>query len=267
MSFLQQVCAEAAERVAEDLEHEDDASLRRRASAMPPARSLAQALGGDGVAVITEVKRASPSRGHMADIDDPVALARAYVAGGAAAISVLTEPEHFEGSLDDLEAIAAAVDVPVLRKDFIVDAYQIWQARAAGASAVLLIVAALDDDDLAALMIVADEAGLECLVETHSADEIARAVSAHETAGSHRPLVLGVNARDLKTLEVDRDHIARVRRDVDLPTGALLVAESGIRGADDVRAYAVVGADAVLVGEHVATADDPAAAVAALVRR
>lgn len=264
-NFLRQVCAEALERVADDIEHEDDADLRRRALATPPPPYFADALAGEGIAVITEVKRASPSRGHMADIADPAALARAYVAGGAAVISVLTEPAHFEGSLDDLVEVAASVAVPVLRKDFIVDAYQVWQARAAGAAAVLLIVAALDDDALPELMGAADEAGLDCLVETHSAEEILRAVAAHDIAATGRRLVLGVNARDLTTLEVDRDHIARVREHVDLPLGALLVAESGIRGPDDVAAYAAVGADAVLVGEHVATTADPASAVRALV--
>lgn len=265
--FLQQVCAEARDRVAAAVADEPLDALRVRALASPSPPSFAGALAGPAgqPRVITEVKRASPSRGHMADIPDPVALARQYAAGGAAAISVLTEPAHFEGHLDDLVAISAAVDAPTLRKDFIVDAHQVWQARAAGAAAVLLIVAALDDDDLTALQQVADEAGLDCLVETHSAEEVARAVAAHRRAATGRRLVLGVNARDLVTLEVDRDHIARVRAAADLPEGALLVAESGIRGPDDVRAYAAVGADAVLVGEHVATAVDPTAAVRELV--
>ena len=261
--FLQQVCAEARDRIAADAAEEPLAALTRRALATPAPASFADALSGPAgrPRVITEIKRASPSRGHMADIPDPVALARQYVAGGAAAISVLTEPAHFEGHLEDLVAVSAAVDVPTLRKDFVVDAHQVWQARAAGAAAVLLIVAALDDDDLADLQRVADDAGLDCLVETHSAAEVARAVAAHARAATGRRLVLGVNARDLVTLEVDRDHIARVRAAADLPEGALLVAESGIRGPDDVRAYADLGADAVLVGEHVATAPDPTAAV------
>ncbi|CAN5237824.1 indole-3-glycerol phosphate synthase TrpC [soil metagenome] len=265
--FLQQVCAEAVQRVDADRSGEDDADLRRRALRTPPPPSFADALAGEGMAVITEVKRASPSRGHMTDIPDAAALASAYVRGGAAAISVLTEPAHFEGALGDLIAVAAAVEVPVLRKDFVIDDYQVWQARAAGAAAVLLIVAALEDTALTDLMAAADQAGLDTLVETHSAGEIARAVAAHAAcrfAGPPRRLVLGVNARDLVTLEVDRDHIARVRRDADLPQGALLVAESGIRGPADVVAYAAVGADAVLVGEHVATAPDPEVAVSAL---
>ncbi len=263
--FLQTVCAEALERVAADRAEEADDTLIARAQATPAPPGFAAALAQPGVRVITEVKRASPSRGHMSDIPDAAALARQYVDGGAAAISVLTEPAHFEGALADLVAVSAAVAAPTLRKDFIVDAYQVWQARAAGAAAVLLIVAALDDATLTDLVMAADTAGLDVLVETHSAEEIRRAVQAHRAADTGRTLVLGVNARDLVTLEVDRDHIARVREQADLPSDALLVAESGIRGPEDVAAYRTVGADAVLVGEHVATAPDPQVAVAALV--
>lgn len=265
--FLQQVCAEARDRVAAAAAAEPLDAVKVRARQTPPPPSFTDALAGPAgrPRVITEIKRASPSRGHMAEIADPVALALQYAAGGAAAISVLTEPVHFEGHLDDLVAVSAAVTVPTLRKDFVIDAHQVWEARGAGAAAVLLIVAALGDDDLATLQREADAAGLDCLVETHSADEVARAVAAHARAATGRRLVLGVNARDLVTLEVDRRHIARVRAAADLPAGALLVAESGIRGAADVRAYAEVGADAVLVGEHVATAPDPTAAVRDLV--
>ncbi len=262
--FLALACAEAADRVAADRAEVALDVLRAEAAAAQSRPSLAEALAADGMAVIAEVKRASPSRGHMADIPDPAGLARAYADGGASAISVLTEPAHFHGSLADLRAVVGAVDVPVLRKDFVVDAYQLFQARAAGASAALLIVAALDDSALADLMGQAHVAGLDVLVETHSAAEVARAVAAHRTAATGRRLVLGVNARDLVTLEVDRGHVARVRADADLPDDALLVAESGVRGREDVEAYAAVGADAVLVGEHVATAADPQAAVAAL---
>lgn len=264
--FLQQACAEARDRVSSDAAADALDAVRARARSLPPPPSFADALDRPGVAVITEIKRASPSRGHMVDIPDPGALARQYVAGGASAISVLTEPAHFEGTLADLEAVSAGVAVPTIRKDFVVHPYQVWQTRGTGAAAVLLIVAALDDAALAALQVTAHEAGLDCLVETHSAEEVARAVAAHGRAGTGRRLVLGVNARDLVTLEVDRDHVARVRQGSDLPAGALLVAESGIRGPDDVRAYAAAGADAVLVGEHVATAPDPTAAVQALVR-
>ncbi|MGI9016035.1 MAG: indole-3-glycerol phosphate synthase TrpC [Euzebya sp.] len=263
--FLEQVCREARQRVVEDRTRESEQTLLRRAQQTPDPPSFAAALAKSGVAVITEIKRASPSRGHMSDIADPVALAHDYVAGGAAAISVLTEPAHFLGSLADLSAVAAAVSVPVLRKDFIVEDYQVWQSRAAGAAAVLLIVAGLEDTALTRLITTTTQAGLDCLIETHSAAEIARAVRAHEQAERECRLILGVNARDLVTLEVDREHISRVRAEADLPSGAILVAESGIRGPADVRSYAAVGADAVLVGEHVSTAADSRAAVAALV--
>lgn len=262
--FLQRVCAEAKDRVAQDRRHRPDAAVMAAARARPPASDLAAALAGDGVAVITEIKRASPSRGHMAAIPDPASLGRDYAAGGAAAISVLTEPTHFEGSLDDLAAVAAATDLPVLRKDFTVDAYQIWQARAAGAAAVLLILAALDDRQLASLMTAADDAGLDSVVETHTAAEAARAVRAHERVATGRRLILGVNTRNLASLQVDPSHFARIRSQADVPSDALLVAESGVRGPADVTAYAAAGADAVLVGEHVSTAADPRATVAAL---
>ncbi|MEE8603559.1 indole-3-glycerol phosphate synthase TrpC [Euzebya tangerina] len=265
--FLQQVCAEASQRVAADEAEVPLAEMIHQAQATAPPPSFAAALAdprAGQVAAITEVKRASPSRGHMADIPDPAALARSYADGGASAISVLTEPAHFSGGLTDLEAVADAVDLPVIRKDFIVVEYQVWQARSAGAAAVLLIVAALEDTQMGQLMRVADRAGLDCLVETHSAEEVARGVAAHATADTGRRLILGVNARDLVTLEVDRGHVARVREEADLPDGALLVAESGIRGRADVAEYEALGADAILVGEHVATAADPTAAVRAL---
>jgi indole-3-glycerol phosphate synthase len=213
--------------------------------------------------VIAEVKRASPSRGRLAEISDPAALACRYAEGGAAAISVLTEPTHFAGSLDDLVAVAAAVSLPVLRKDFVVDPYQVFEARAAGAAAVLLIVAALAQPVLVDLLVAAAQAGLDALVEVHSADEAERAAKAHRIAGTGWPLVIGVNARDLVTLTVDPDRFQVVRGA--LPHEAITVAESGIHGAADIRRLARLGWRAVLVGEHVATAADPAAAVRALV--
>ena len=215
------------------------------------------------MSVIAEVKRASPSRGEMAEIPDAVALASSYAAGGAAAVSVLTEPQHFRGSLDDLAAVAAGVPAPVLRKDFVVDEYQVWEARNAGAAAVLLIVAALEQDDLAMLLGVADAAGLAALIETHDELEVERAIGAYEAAAITGRPIIGVNARDLTTLEVDPRRFAAVREII--PEGAIAVAESGVKSADDVRRLAAEGADAVLVGESVATSADPAAAVAALV--
>jgi len=201
------------------------------------------------------VKRASPSRGDLAIDLDAVQQAAAYRDGGAAAISVLTEPSRFKGSLADL-ADVSSLGIPTLRKDFIVDPYQVWEARAAGASAVLLIVAALDDGSLAELAAEAAEAGLAALVEVHDAEELTRAVAVGAT-------VIGVNARDLRTFDVDPEAFARLRPHV--PDGVLTIAESGITGPDQVIAAARAGADAVLVGESVVTSPDPSAAVAALV--
>lgn len=223
----------------------------------PP--SLATALRQPGLAVIAEIKRASPSRGHIADIPDPAALARQYEAGGAAAISVLTEPRHFNGTLEDLAAVSHSVALPVIRKDFVVDSYQLREASDAGAAAILLIVAMLDDEELTSLLRAVDRAGLDALVETHSEDEVKRATAAHEGSGTARPLILGVNARNLQTLEVDLGVVERVASST--PEGAILVAESGIQGPQDAARMAAAGADAILVGEHVAMASDPAGAV------
>jgi len=261
--FLATVCAEARERVARAAATVPLDALIDQASRVPAPASLSEALQRPGVGVIAEVKRASPSRGPLADIPDAPALAAAYVHGGAVAVSVLTEPAHFRGSIDDLRAVTAAVNAPVLRKDFVVDRYQIWEAREAGAAAVLLIVAALEQDDLAELVADADGAGLSALLEVHSEVEVTRAVGAYEAAGvTGRPL-LGVNARDLTTLQVDPDRFA-VLRPV-LPEGAVLVAESGVRDAGDVERLGALGVDAVLVGESVATAGNPRGAVEALV--
>lgn len=261
--FLAQVCAEARDRVAADVARESLDDLRARALNAPAPPSFVAALAGEDVAVIAEIKRASPSRGPLADIPDPAALASAYGSGGASAISVLTEPAHFSGSLEDLAAVAGAMSVPVLRKDFIVDEYQVLQARAAGAAAVLLIVVALEQEELVSLLQAADRAGMAALLETHDELEVTRAVGAYEAAGITGRPVIGVNARDLTTLQVDNDRFAALRETV--PEGAIAVAESGIRSAEDVARLASAGADAVLVGESVATAADPAAAVAALV--
>lgn len=250
--FLSEAVAAAHGRVRAAAAVRPLEQVRAAALACRPAPSFSAALSGPGVAVIAEIKRASPSRGALAPIPDAPALAGAYEAGGAAAISVLTEPRWFSGSLDDLGAVAAAVRVPVLRKDFVVEDYQVWEARAAGAAAVLLIVAALDDATLASLRATARTAGLETLVEVHDVAEARRVVA------DGAPLVVGVNARDLVTLTVDASRFDAVRGA--LPPGAVVVAESGIRGPADIPR----GADAVLVGEHVATAADPAAAVAAL---
>jgi indole-3-glycerol phosphate synthase len=230
--------------------------LKERAAHAPEPRNAVAALRRDEVTVIAEVKRSSPSRGALAPIEDPAALARAYEEGGAHAISVLTEQRRFGGSLEDLVAVRHAVDVPVLRKDFIVSSYQLWEARAAGADIVLLIVAALEQAALVSLHERAVSIGLTPLVEVHDLDEVPRALD----AGAQ---IIGVNVRDLRTLKVDRDHFARVAPY--LPDSVVRVAESGVRDAHDLIAYANAGADAVLVGESLVTGGDPRQAVHDLV--
>lgn len=211
----------------------------------------------DGIPVIAEIKRASPSKGHLIDIEDPATLSRQYEQGGASAISVLTEGRRFLGSLDDVDAVRAAVHIPVLRKDFITTDYQIWEARAHGADIVLLIVAALDDTQLARLLKLTHELGMTALVETHTREEIERAIA----AGAR---VIGINARNLKDLRVDVGKYTELASN--LPEDVIKVAESGVFGAVEVEDYARAGADAVLVGEGVATADDQRLAVERLVK-
>ena len=211
----------------------------------------------DGIPVIAEIKRASPSKGHLSDIPDPAVLAREYEKGGASAISVLTEGRKFLGSLDDFDKVRAAVHIPVLRKDFIVTDYQIFEARAHGADLVLLIVAALDDAQLKHLLDLAHELNMTVLVETHTREEIERA----RKAGAK---VIGINARNLKNLKVDVNKYNELA--ADLPDDVIKVAESGVFGAVEVEDYARAGADAVLVGEGVATADNHELAVKRLVK-
>jgi indole-3-glycerol phosphate synthase len=231
-------------------------ALQDRAVAQPRARDAVAALRQPGIAVIAEVKRASPSKGVLAPIEDPAALAEQYEAGGASVISVLTEQRRFGGRLADLDAVRARVEVPVLRKDFVVSSYQVWEARAHGADVVLLIVAALAQEALVSLVERTESLGMTALVEVHDEQEAERAL----LAGAR---VVGVNARNLKTLEVDREVFATVAPM--LPGGVVKVAESGVRGPHDVLAYAHCGADAVLVGEGLVTGTDPRAAVAELV--
>ena len=211
----------------------------------------------DGIPVIAEIKRASPSKGHLSDIPDPAVLAREYEKGGASAISVLTEGRKFLGSLDDFDKVRAAVHIPVLRKDFIVTDYQIFEARAHGADLVLLIVAALDDAQLKHLLDLAHELNMTVLMETHTREEIERA----RQAGAK---VIGINARNLKNLKVDVNKYNELA--ADLPDDVIKVAESGVFGAVEVEDYARAGADAVLVGEGVATADNHELAVKRLVK-
>lgn len=229
------------------------AAVERAALSRTPALDARAALQrGDTIKVIAEVKRASPSRGPLAAITDPAALARQYEEGGASAISVLTEERRFGGSLADLEAVRAAVGIPVLRKDFIAEPYQVLEARAAGADLVLLIVAALDDATLSALHELILELGMTPLVETHDADEVRRAVDLGAS-------VIGVNARDLSTFELDRDLFGRLAPSI--PEGTVRIAESAVSGVADVEHYRRAGADVVLVGEALVTGGDPVAAL------
>ncbi|TFD76636.1 indole-3-glycerol phosphate synthase TrpC [Cryobacterium fucosi] len=234
-----------------------DAELRRQdrpysvveaaALARPAAIDALSALApAERVKIIAEVKRASPSRGTLAEIRDPAALAVSYEFGGASAISVLTEGRRFLGSLADLEQVRSAVSVPVLRKDFIGDPYQVLEARAAGADLVLLIVAALDQATLVSLHDLVRELGMTALVETHSADEVDRALDLG--AG-----LVGVNARDLSTFDLDQDLFGRLADRI--PSGVVRVAESAVKSAADVAHYRAAGADVVLVGEALVTSD------------
>ncbi|WP_225797846.1 indole-3-glycerol phosphate synthase TrpC [Streptomyces aculeolatus] len=256
MSVLDEIIDGVREDLAERQARVGLDELKERAARAPRARDGVAALRGDSVTVICEVKRSSPSKGALAAIADPAALAADYEAGGAAVISVLTEQRRFGGSLADLEAVRAKVDVPVLRKDFVVTAYQLWEARAYGADLVLLIVAALEQDALVSLVERAESIGLTPLVEVHDEEETERAVA----AGAK---IIGVNARNLKTLEVDRGNFGRVAPEI--PGHIVKIAESGVRGPHDLIAYANDGADAVLVGESLVTGKDPRAAVADLV--
>ncbi|MGH3322676.1 MAG: indole-3-glycerol phosphate synthase TrpC [Streptosporangiaceae bacterium] len=230
--------------------------LKDKAARRPTPKDGVAVLRQDRVSVVAEVKRSSPSMGALADIADPSALARDYEAGGAHAVSVLTERRWFGGSLGDLTAVRAAVDVPLLRKDFIVASYQLFEARAYGADLVLLIVAALDQNALVSLIERAESLALTPLVECQTAEEVSRALD----AGAR---VIGVNARDLATLEVDRGVFSRLASVI--PDGVVKIAESGVRGPRDLLAYANDGADAVLVGESLVTGRDPRGAVADLV--
>jgi indole-3-glycerol phosphate synthase len=231
--------------------------LKERAHGRSAAKDGVATLRGDsGVTVIAEVKRSSPSKGALAPIDDPAGLAADYEAGGAVMISVLTEQRRFGGTLADLDAVRAAVDVAVLRKDFIVSSYQLWEARAHGADLALLIVAALEQEALVSLVERAASIGMCALVEVHDEVEAVRAIE----AGAR---IIGVNARNLHTLDVDRSVFGRVAPTI--PDHIVKVAESGVRGPHDLIEYARAGADAVLVGESLVTGRDPRSAVNELV--
>lgn len=256
VTVLDDIISGVREDLAERMAQTPLEDIKLKASRVREAQDVISILRGEDVCVIAEVKRSSPSKGALAEIPDPAHLASEYEAGGAHCVSVLTEGRRFGGSLADLAAVRAAIDIPVLRKDFVISSYQLWEAKAYGADMVLLIVAALDQPALVSLVERTHSLGLTPLVEVHDEPEIDRALD----AGA---VVIGVNSRDLKTLEVDRNTFARVADRI--PTSCVRIAESGVRDHHDLMAYADAGADAVLVGESLVTGGNPRAAVHELV--
>lgn len=248
MGFLTEILGEVRRRL--ERHPLDDSGLMALAIGLPAARRFADALrSAEPPAVVAEVKRSSPSAGHIADAD-PGTRARHYEAAGAAAVSVLTEPEHFDGALADLRAVHLAVKVPVLRKDFLVHPSQVIESRVEGADAVLLIAAALSEPELKAMLGAAGDLGLGALVETHSEEDLEKALATDAE-------VVGVNARDLETLEVDPEGaLALLRR---VPDDRVAVLESGIATREHVERAIAAGASAILVGEALMRAEDPAA--------
>jgi indole-3-glycerol phosphate synthase len=245
--LLRDLVAGAAHDASTRRETRSYAEVEAAALAREPALDALEALApADRVKIIAEIKRASPSRGPLAEIPDPAALAVSYQNGGASAISVLTDARNFGGSLADLELVRASVSLPLLRKDFISLPYQVLEARAAGADLVLLIVAALDQDTLGELYALTTQLGMNALLETHSADEIDRALQIG--AG-----IVGVNARNLNTFELDQDLFAGLADHI--PSGVIRVAESAVKSAEDIAHYRRAGADVVLVGEALVTGD------------
>jgi indole-3-glycerol phosphate synthase len=255
MSVLDDIVAGVREDLSRRRAATSEADLRARILEVPPARDPVPAFRRRGSSVIAEVKRRSPSKGDLAAIPDPAALATAYERGGAEAVSVLTEERRFGGSLADLDAVRAAVEIPILRKDFVVDRYQLLEARAHGADLVLLIVAALPGDELRSLYDRAVELGLTPLVEVHDETEAERAAELGAA-------VVGVNARNLRTLDVDPATFGKIAPL--LPDDVVLVAESGIGSPDDVRRLVGEGAQVVLVGEALVKDGDPEGAVRAM---
>lgn len=231
-------------KVMRDVPIED---LRAFASVTEPARDFYAALAQPGVSLIAECKKASPSKGLIAPDYDPVHLARTYQQAGAAAISVLTDGRHFQGSLTHLRDVRETVKTPVLRKDFIFDPYQVYEARVAGADALLLIAAVLSKNEMADLLALTHKLGMNALVEVHTAQELARVLPL-------QPRIIGINNRNLQTFQVDFENTARLRDQI--PAGILTVGESGLKTAADVQRMAQIGIDAVLVGETLVRSKD-----------
>lgn len=254
-TYLDRILAHHREAAAHDTR--DLIAMRARAAQMPPTRGFRAALvGSDRLAVISEVKRRSPSKGDLDRDLDPAALAATYERGGASCLSVLTDEEFFGGSILDLQSAKAACALPVLRKDFTVSPFDVLDARLMGADCVLLIAAALERQELIDFHRLAVEIGLDVLVEIHDEPELDVALAAGAT-------LIGVNQRDLVTFQVDHDRAVRMAGVV--PDHVVKVAESGVRGATDAAALRAAGYHAVLVGEALVTAGDPAAAIARLI--
>lgn len=256
-NVLERIVAYKREEIEQAKQRRPAASLERLCSRLPPVRGFRQALTtGQGTRVIAEVKRASPSAGILAEAVDPVALARAYADAGAACISVLTDGPSFHGSLDDLEQVRSAVELPLLRKDFLLDAYQLLEARAAGADCVLLIAEILPGPALPRLLREAEALGLEALVELYDPENLPRVLEAGAT-------LVGINNRDLRSFEVDLEHTLRLAPQV--PSGVVLVSESGIRTGQDTARLRAEGIRAVLVGETLMRSSHVAATLRELI--
>ncbi|HXE75999.1 MAG TPA: indole-3-glycerol phosphate synthase TrpC [Candidatus Xenobia bacterium] len=253
--MLERILAARRQALAQAKQMTPAAKLEERAAAASPPRDFAAALRRDGLNIVAELKKASPSRGLLRPRYNPAALAPALEAAGACALSVLTEPEFFRGSLEDLQTVAKLVGVPVLRKDFLFDSYQLFEARAAGADAFLLIAAILSAAELRLLLTLGRQLGMSALVEVHTADELARALDAEAE-------IIGVNNRDLKTFSVDIETSLRLVEAV--PDACLVVSESGLWSNDDLQRLRAAGFDAFLIGEHLMRATEPAAALAQL---
>jgi indole-3-glycerol phosphate synthase len=258
LNVLDQIIEGVQEDLAERKKQVGLNELMVKISEVNPAIDVLPSLQSSKLSVIAEVKRSSPSKGALAKISDPAELALRYQAGGATAVSVLTEGRKFGGSLVDLDAVRSAINIPILRKDFIVDDYQIFESRAHGADIVLLIVAALSDLQLSEFYAISKSLGMQVLVETHTLEEVERALSLD-------PEIIGVNARDLTTLKIDLGAFDKLAKAI--PAGKIKVAESGISSVAEVISYRNSGAEAILVGEALVKDGDPAQMIQNFINR
>ena len=258
LNVLDQIIEGVQEDLAERKKQVGLNELMVKISEVNPAIDVLPSLQSSKLSVIAEVKRSSPSKGALAKISDPAELALRYQAGGATAVSVLTEGRKFGGSLADLDAVRSAINIPILRKDFMVDDYQIFESRAHGADIVLLIVAALSDLQLSEFYAIAKSLGMQVLVETHTLEEVERALSLD-------PKIIGVNARDLTTLKIDLGAFDKLAKAI--PAGKIKVAESGISSVAEVISYRKSGAEAILVGEALVKDGDPAQMIQNFINR